>query len=258
MISQSIKYFKQTTAMVATLTLSHLFLWNPLVLAETTTRVNSRCKLTIQRATVFDGHCVFKHKERQGRQVFSVDLDNGSSYKFAGPSVDSLQVEDYAGLHNVQFAENDAGDKDVFNWTSNGASNRLVVKLDTQVPANVSTNPSSSSSSSKPSVEAVVGAGIGALIGALISGGKSTPAPSSNTVVVGQTVPDLSDLVGAKGGQAENTLRQRGYVFIKATQQADSAYSNWKQTKTGNCVAIRTTDGRYAAIVYAPKSDCNQ
>jgi hypothetical protein len=246
---------KQTIATLVALSLGQMLLL-PSVLAETVTRAEGRCKLTINKSTAYDGHCTFKHKERDNKQVFSINLDSGQSYKIQGTSLDALQVEDYSGLHNVKFSSNDGGDKDVFAWSSQGSQNRLVVKLDRQTPANVST--SSAPSNASPDLGTVIGAGLGALLGSLISGGGSSSQPATTTVVVGQSVPELSDLVGARGGQAEGTLQQRGYVFIKATQQADSAYSNWKSSKTGNCVAIRTTDGRYAAIVYAPASDCNR
>ena len=226
--------------------------------AETLARVDASCKLIVNQATVFDNHCVFKHKKRDNIHVFAVELDNGQTFAFRGPSVDSLQVEDYAGVHNVQFKETDGGNKDVFNWTNQGVSNKLVVKLKSQSATNASTNSTPQTTpSNQDALGALIGAGVGALIGSLIAGGSSSQAaPQTTTVVVGQPVSSLSDLVGAKGGQAEGALQRRGYTYVKASQQADSAYSNWRENSTGNCIAIRTTDGRYAAIVYAPKSDC--
>jgi len=226
--------------------------------AETLARVDASCKLIVNKTPVFENHCIFKHKRRDNTHIFAVELDNGQNFVFRGPSVDSLQVEDYAGVHNVQFKETDGGDKDVFNWTNQGVNNKLVVMLHRQAPTNVTTNSKSQAApANQDALGALIGAGVGVLIGSLISGGGSSQAaPQTTTVAVGQSVPALSDLVGAKAGQAEGDLQRRGYTYVKATQQADSAYSNWRENSTGNCVAIRTTDGRYAAIVYAPKSDC--
>ena len=225
--------------------------------AETMARVDASCKLIINKNPVFENHCVFKHKRRDNTHVFSVELDNGQTFTFRGPSVDSLQVEDYAGIHNVQFKETDGGDKDVFNWTNQGVNNKLVVKLNSPAPTNVTTNNQPKANpSNQDALGALIGAGVGVLIGSLISGGGSSQAAPQTTAAVGQPVSSLSDLVGARAGQAEGDLQRRGYTYVKATQQADSAYSNWRENSTGNCVAIRTTDGRYAAIVYAPKADC--
>ncbi len=84
------------------------------------------------------------------------------------------------------------------------------------------------------------------------------PSQTYPTASTGETVPALKDLVGARAGQAEAEIRERGYVWRNGNQQADSAYSNWTESRTGNCVAIRTTNGRYASIVYAPTFDCNR
>ena len=82
--------------------------------------------------------------------------------------------------------------------------------------------------------------------------------PSTPSARPGDTVPGLADLVGARAGQAENALEQRGYELRRSTQQADSSFTYWMEKGTGNCVAIRTTDGRYGAIVYTADRDCNR
>ena len=69
-------------------------------------------------------------------------------------------------------------------------------------------------------------------------------------------VPGLSDLVGAKAGQAENTLEQRGYTWVKTEKEGGSSYSYWTESGSNKCVTIRTEDGRYQSIVYAPAADC--
>jgi hypothetical protein len=83
---------------------------------------------------------------------------------------------------------------------------------------------------------------------------QSTPKPSHPSA--GTPVAKLQDLVGARAGQAENTLKQRGYQFLKSSQEGDSIYSYWRETKTSHCVTIRMEQGRYQSIVYADPLDC--
>jgi len=74
----------------------------------------------------------------------------------------------------------------------------------------------------------------------------------------GETAPDLADLVGAKGGQAEGELERRGYVYARGSTSGDAKYSSWYNQSTRRCVMIRTADGRYQSIVQAPPSDCGR
>lgn len=71
-----------------------------------------------------------------------------------------------------------------------------------------------------------------------------------------QPVRALTDLIGARGRDGEYQLEQRGYRFVGAEQSGDSAYTYWRESRTGQCVVVRTADGRYAAISYAPDLDC--
>ncbi len=72
----------------------------------------------------------------------------------------------------------------------------------------------------------------------------------------GETAPELADLVGANGGQAEGQLESRGYVYKSGSTSGDSKFTNWYNRSTGRCVTIRTSDGRYQSIVQAPPFDC--
>jgi hypothetical protein len=81
-------------------------------------------------------------------------------------------------------------------------------------------------------------------------------AKSTETAQDPNTVPALADLVGARGGQAERALNQRGYTWVKTEKSDDSAYSYWTEDSTGKCVTIRTSDGSYQSIIYAPEFDC--
>jgi hypothetical protein len=71
--------------------------------------------------------------------------------------------------------------------------------------------------------------------------------------------PGLQNLVGARGRDGEQVLQQRGYEFRWAdNSNDDSVYSYWTNYSTGQCISVRTTDGRYASIVTSPASDCDQ
>ena len=70
-------------------------------------------------------------------------------------------------------------------------------------------------------------------------------------------VPHLQDLKGARGRDGEYQMQQRGYTHVRTEKSDDSAYSFWTDNRTGKCVQVRTTDGRYASIVYSPEADCH-
>lgn len=69
-------------------------------------------------------------------------------------------------------------------------------------------------------------------------------------------VPNLQDLVDARGSSGEAELQNRGYEFIRTEKSEDSAYSYWLESETGKCVTVRTENGRYQSLVYAPSFDC--
>ncbi len=89
-------------------------------------------------------------------------------------------------------------------------------------------------------------------------GAPAHSKPAQASYVSGATVPDLSDLVGAKGGQAEGELERRGYVYVSGSTSGNAKYSSWYNAGTGRCAMIRTEDGRYQSIVQAPPSDCGR
>jgi len=84
----------------------------------------------------------------------------------------------------------------------------------------------------------------------------------SAVFLLGQTAhaqdpaPGLQDLVGARGSSGEQTLKQRGYKFVTGEKSGGDSYSNWRNARTGQCVSVRTSQGRYQSIVTAPDFDC--
>lgn len=72
------------------------------------------------------------------------------------------------------------------------------------------------------------------------------------------SVPNLQDLIGVKGRDAEGQMERRGYSWVRTDKSDNSAYSYWRDNRSGRCVTVRTTQGRYASIVYTSNFDCKQ
>ncbi len=68
--------------------------------------------------------------------------------------------------------------------------------------------------------------------------------------------PSLQDLVGVRGSSGEMELKRRGYQFLRTEKSETDAYSYWRETSTGKCLTVRTSNGRYQSLVYAPNFDC--
>ena len=68
--------------------------------------------------------------------------------------------------------------------------------------------------------------------------------------------PDLQDLVGARGSSGEMALKERGYSFVKGEKSGSDSYTYWRQSRTGQCIMVRTAEGRYQSLVNAPDVDC--
>ncbi len=79
---------------------------------------------------------------------------------------------------------------------------------------------------------------------------------NGNSSGIGAVTPYLQDLVGAKGRDAEYSMEERGFVWIRTEKSDTDSYSYWRHNRSGQCISVRTTDGRYAAIVETPDYDC--
>lgn len=66
----------------------------------------------------------------------------------------------------------------------------------------------------------------------------------------------LENMVGARAGQAENELRNRGYRNVRGEKGDDRSYSYWWNEDRRQCVSIATMDGRYASITPTTPPDC--
>lgn len=80
-------------------------------------------------------------------------------------------------------------------------------------------------------------------------------AVSAVTSTLAQTPGRLSDLVGARAGQAEGELSRRGYSATDRSEVVgDGRMTYWR--RGDECVSIMTRDGRYASINQAGRSEC--
>ena len=97
----------------------------------------------------------------------------------------------------------------------------------------------------------VMGLAVATLIGC--TDGGVTPS-AGNTGVT----PYVQDLVGARGRDGEGRLEERGFVWVKTEKSDSSSYTYWKHSQSGQCISVRTTDGRYASLVKTPAYDCEK
>jgi len=71
-----------------------------------------------------------------------------------------------------------------------------------------------------------------------------------------EPVGHLQFLVGQRASSGEEQLKSRGFAYVRTEKEGDSSYTFWRQPRTNRCVSVRTTDGKYAAILFAPDADC--
>jgi len=103
---------------------------------------------------------------------------------------------------------------------------------------------------------AVMGLVVAVLAGCSDSGAYP---PSGNAgAPAANAAPNVQDLVGARGSSGEMALEQRGFEWVKTDKTSDSAYSYWQHKATGQCLTVRTVDGRYASLVPSPSFDCRK
>jgi uncharacterized protein YneR len=83
-------------------------------------------------------------------------------------------------------------------------------------------------------------------------------APPASGGASRETPPALADLVGVRASSGEMELNRRGYAWQGTEKTGADSYSYWRERMNGQCVVVRTSDGRYASIAYAPDLDCKQ
>lgn len=93
---------------------------------------------------------------------------------------------------------------------------------------------------------------IGPALGALTALFLATPAAYADPA------PGLQDLVGARGSSGEQALQERGYVFVKGEKSGNDSYTYYRQERSGQCIVVRTAEGRYQSLAKAMDLSCQQ
>ena len=88
--------------------------------------------------------------------------------------------------------------------------------------------------------------------------GSPGAAPPASGGTSSNTPPALADLVGARASSGEAELNRRGYTWRSTEKQGSDSYSYWRQNSSGQCVVVRTSDGRYASIANAMETSCDK
>jgi hypothetical protein len=88
--------------------------------------------------------------------------------------------------------------------------------------------------------------------------GSPGSAPPASGGTSRDTPPALADLVGARASSGESEMNRRGYAWQKTEMTGADAYGYWRETENGQCVVVRTSNGRYASIAYAMDSSCSK
>jgi len=78
------------------------------------------------------------------------------------------------------------------------------------------------------------------------------------TPALARNASQMSDLVGARAGQAEGQVESRGFTYVDGHNGSNYVHTYWWHARDKNCIEIKTADGRYQSIADAPNSDCNQ
>ena len=88
--------------------------------------------------------------------------------------------------------------------------------------------------------------------------GSPGSAPPASGGTSSNTPPALADLVGARASSGEAELNRRGYVWLGTEKQGNDSYTYWRARGNGQCVVVRTSEGRYASIANAMDISCNK
>ncbi|KUJ72243.1 hypothetical protein [Ruegeria profundi] len=88
---------------------------------------------------------------------------------------------------------------------------------------------------------------------AVVAGCMETTTSEPKTVSAPASGPgELAGFVGARAGQAELGLQNRGYSLVRS----QGLTSFWLKNDGSQCAAITTSDGRYSDIAMVPADVC--
>ena len=76
--------------------------------------------------------------------------------------------------------------------------------------------------------------------------------------IAAKKADSLRDLVGASGAGAETQLTNRGFEFISGDKSNNTSSTYWWHRSDKDCIVVRVSQGRVAAINDAKASDCGK
>ncbi|MEM9558010.1 MAG: hypothetical protein AAGC60_27380 [Acidobacteriota bacterium] len=68
----------------------------------------------------------------------------------------------------------------------------------------------------------------------------------------------LLDVKGLRASVGEKELERLGYRHVGGSQSAGASTTLWREARTDRCVAVRTVNGVYETVTYAPITDCQR
>ena len=77
------------------------------------------------------------------------------------------------------------------------------------------------------------------------------------TLFAQDSVDTLQDLIGVRWADGSDTIRERGFVFVRSIDTSTNQVTYWKESRTGKCVSALSANGRFAGFFYIPVADCN-
>jgi len=77
------------------------------------------------------------------------------------------------------------------------------------------------------------------------------------TLFASDSVDKLQDLIGVRWADGSDTIRERGYVFVRSIDTSTNQVTYWRESGTGKCVSALSANGRFAGFFYIPVADCN-
>jgi len=76
------------------------------------------------------------------------------------------------------------------------------------------------------------------------------------TLFAQDSVAKLQDLIGVRWADGSDTVRERGFVFVRSIDPSTNQVTYWRESSSGKCVSALSANGRFAGFFYVPVDDC--
>jgi hypothetical protein len=89
------------------------------------------------------------------------------------------------------------------------------------------------------------------------NGDNQSQNSTASSAPIGQTPPVAQDLVGARAAGAMDELEKRGLKFVRTEESGSGKNSFWRESGTGGCIFVRTTEGKIETASYTETAQCH-